>query len=466
MTSVGGSADEAALDRGNGTGRRSIHPIVAIVGRPNVGKSTLFNRLIQTRQAITDDQPGITRDIIQAHAEWNGRSFTLMDTGGFVPGGVGMEKLVREQAELALDEADLVMFLCDGSSGVTALDREIADLVRRRNQPCLLVVNKMDHPQQQRDVAEFYSLGLGEPFEVSATTGRRTGDLLDVVTDRLTSAPAVSQDEDSRASIRVVLTGRPNVGKSTLMNRLAGYRVSIVDDQPGTTRDATDIRITSNERSFTLIDTAGLRRRAKIDDQVEYYSTLRATDSIDRADVAVVLLDADEGHTTQDGRIMSQVLTAGCAMVVALNKWDLISREQGDVAAHVQRLRDRFPFLGEYPVVSMSALQGKRVAKCLEAVAGAYDSFTTRVPTAQLNRAIEEIEKRLPLSREGKEVRLLYATQNGVAPPLFVIFSNRPDLMPDSYKRYVEGRLREQFSFNGTPLRILWRRRGRSAESR
>ena len=465
MTSVGNGADETALEQ-SAAERRSIHPIVAIVGRPNVGKSTLFNRLIQTRQAITDDQPGITRDVIQAHAEWNGRTLTLMDTGGFVPGGAGMEKLVREQAEQALDEADLVVFLCDGSSGVTALDREIADLVRRRNQPCLLVVNKMDHPQQQRDVAEFYGLGLGEPFEVSAATGRQTGDLLDEVTDRLTSAPAVSQEEDSRASIRVVLTGRPNVGKSTLMNRLAGYRVSIVDDQPGTTRDATDIRISSNEQSFTLIDTAGLRRRAKIDDQVEYYSTLRATDSIDRADVAVVLLDADEGQTTQDGRIMSQVLTAGCAMVVALNKWDLISREQGDVAAHVRRLRDRFPFLGNYPVVSMSALNGKRVEKCLEAVAAAYDSFTTRVPTAQLNRAIEEIEKRLPLSREGKEVRLLYATQNGVAPPLFVIFSNRPDLMPDSYKRYVEGRLREQFDFNGTPLRILWRRRGRHADSR
>jgi GTP-binding protein len=377
-----------------------------------------------------------------------------------------MEKLVREQAEQALDEADLVIFLCDGSTGVTVLDREVADLVRRRNQPCLLVVNKMDHPQQQRDVSEFYGLGLGDPLEVSAATGRRSGDLLDAITNCFEAAPEETEEGSVVDSIRVVLTGRPNVGKSTLINRLSGYRVSIVDDQPGTTRDATDIGITWKERSFTLIDTAGLRRRARVDGQVEYYSGLRATHSIDRAQVAIVLLDADEGQTTQDGRIMSQVLDAGCAMVVALNKWDLIGPERGDPAAHIERLRDRFPFLRDYPVVCISALRGKRVEKCLEAASGAYDSYSSRVPTAQLNKTLEEIATRLPLSREGKEVKLLYATQDGVAPPRFIIFSNRPDLMPDSYKRFVEGRLRARFGFNGTPLRILWRLRARGGSSR
>ena len=437
--------------------RNATGPIVAIVGRPNVGKSTLFNRLIKVRQAITDDAPGITRDIIHAHTEWNGRAFTLMDTGGYVPDSVGLEGLVREQAQQALEEADLVIFLCDGEVGVTALDREVADMLRRREQPCLLAVNKMDHPEQQRDTSEFYSLGLGEPFAVSAATGRRTGDLLDAVVDRFDLAEPMA-DAHGGKSIRVVLAGRPNVGKSTLVNRLAGYRVSIVDDRPGTTRDATDIRISWKTRDFTLVDTAGLRRRARISDQVEYYSALRATNSIEGADVAIVLLDAGEGETTQDGRIMSQVLDSGCAMVVALNKWDLVGSES-DRKSHESALRSRFPFLVDYPVMCISALTGSRVSRCLESVAQAFDNYSTRVSTSQLNRCVDRAAAHLGLVVEGKPVRLLYATQSRAEPPTFVISSNRPDLVTEAYKRYLKKALRKEFGFAGTPLRILWRGR-------
>ncbi len=440
--------------------RGATGPIVAILGRPNVGKSTLFNRLIKVRQAITDDAPGITRDIIHAHTEWNGRTFTLMDTGGYVPDSVGLQGLVREQAQQALDEADLVIFLCDGDAGVTALDREVADMLRRREQPCLLAVNKMDHPEQQRDISEFYSLGLGEPFGVSAATGRHTGDLLDAVVERFDLVETMA-DSHGGKSIRVVLAGRPNVGKSTLVNRLAGYRVSIVDDRPGTTRDATDIRISWNSRDFTLVDTAGLRRRARIGDQVEYYSVLRATNSIEGADVVIVLLDAGEGETTQDGRIMAHALDSGCAMVVALNKWDLVDAESRDRKSHESALRSRFPFLVDYPVMCISALTGSRVSRCLEAVAQAFDNYSSRVSTSQINRCVDRAAAQLGLAVEGKEVKLLYATQSCVGPPTFVIFSNRPDLVTEAYKRYVKKALRKEFGFAGTPLRILWRRRSR-----
>ena len=443
----------------------ALRPIVAIVGRPNVGKSTLFNRLIGTRQAITDDRPGITRDCIRSVMEWNGQRFTLMDTGGLSPHAKdGMTTAVKGQVVQALDEADLVLFLCDAASGLTAVDSEIADLLRRRNCHCLLVINKMDHPDQPRSIAEFYRLGLGEPVPVSAATGRRSGDLLDLVVAAVGELE-MDDSEAADAPIRVTIAGRPNVGKSTLINRLSGQRVSIVDDAPGTTRDTTDIRLCWRDREFLLMDTAGLRRRARVVDQVEYYSSLRASGSIGQADVVLMLLDATEVGTSQDARIMSQILDEGRGMVVAINKWDLVS-DEGVQREFAVNLRDRLPFLTHYPIVFLSALTGRRAMQCLGAAARVYDRFTTRVSTARLNECLEGWRARLAPAAAGKEIRLLYATQHSTGPPTFVVFSNRPDLVAESYKRYLENNLRQAFDFEGTPLRVLWRARRRSKQPR
>jgi len=443
-------------------------PVTAILGRPNVGKSTLFNRLTGMRQAITDDQPGVTRDRVLSEVEWNGFRFALVDTGGYVPDSVdAMEVAVRHQAERALEEADLVLFVCDGSSGVTQLDREMADLLRRRPTSCVLAVNKMDHPEQLRYEGEFYALGLGDPQPVSAATGRHSGDLLDVLVERLRQLDLPPPEGDEDGGVGVVIAGRPNVGKSTLINRLAGHEVSIVADEPGTTRDPTAIRITWGEQDFVLMDTAGLRRRSRIDGQIEYYSALRASSSIQEADVVIVLVDGREGLATQDARIMSQVMEAGCGMVVAVNKWDLVDPGERGAEDFRRDLCERLPFLRDYPIVFVSALTGRRATRCLESAARAHRSCHTRVSTAELNRCVEDLGRRLSPSAGGREVRLLYATQHGVAPPTFVIFCNRPGLVGDSYRRYLENNLRREFGFVGAPLRITWRgRRGGRAQAR
>ncbi|MFC1525340.1 ribosome biogenesis GTPase Der [Candidatus Latescibacterota bacterium] len=443
-----------------------LRPVVAIVGRPNVGKSTLLNRLTGSRHAITDDQPGVTRDRVYAVTEWNGRRFTLIDTGGWVPDSRdAMEVAVREQAEQAMAEADVVLFLCDGESGVTELDREVADVLRRRQRPCLLVVNKLDHPEQHRYEGEFYSLGLGDPQPVSAATGRRSGDLLDAVIGAFENLD-IPDIPAADGAIRVAIAGRPNVGKSTLINRLAGHQVSIVSDQPGTTRDTTEIRVAWQGREFVLLDTAGLRRRSRIGDQVEYYSVLRASSTIEGADVVLVLLDGVEGLASQDARVMRQVIDSGCGLVAVVNKWDLAAPEAVEADEYRRNLRDKLPFLGDYPVIFISALTGRRVMKSLETVARTYDTCHLRVPTARLNRCVEELSRRLTPSRDGRDIRLLYATQHGVAPPTFVVFCSRPDLVADAYKRYLENSLRKEFGFEGTPLRVAWRRRRQSRKGR
>ena len=436
--------------------RQALRPVVAIVGRPNVGKSTLFNRLIGTRQSITDDRPGITRDCIRSVLEWNGINFTLMDTGGLSPHSKdAMATVVSAQVVQALDEADLVIFLCDAAAGLTAVDLEVADILRRHRCPCLLVVNKMDHPDQTRSVAEFFRLGLGDPIPVSAATGRYSGDLLDHVVEGFSDLDPGGSTPDTQ--IRVAIAGRPNVGKSTLINRLCGHRVSIVDDRPGTTRDTTDTRIRWRDREFLLMDTAGLRRRARVVDQVEYFSSLRAAETIGQADVVLVLLDAVEGGTVQDARIMAQVIDKGRGLVVAVNKWDLMVGEghQGEFA---NDLRRRLPFLSHYPIVFLSALTGMKALQCLAGTARVFDRCQTRVSTARLNQCLASWRGRLPPSG-GKDIRLLYATQNATGPPTFVIFANRPDLVSVSYRRYVENDLRREFDFEGAPLRIHWRRR-------
>ena len=448
-----------------GTGVTSQHPIrhkrpvVAIIGRPNVGKSTLFNRLIGTRRAIVDDFPGVTRDVIHAETTWDGLNFTLADTGGFIPRSKdGIAAAVCAQAELAISESDVVILLVDKTTGATDVDREVAQLLLRAQIKSLLVVNKVDTPESDTGLEEFLRLGMGDPFPVSASTGRKSGDLLEEVVSRFGAQFRDVVDEPDPA-IHLVLVGRPNVGKSTLMNRLAGHSVSVVHDEPGTTRDSTHVRISTGSQDYVLSDTAGLRRRSKVDEAVEYYSGLRASESISKANVAVALIDGTEGVTLQDLRVMNQVVDAGCALVIAVNKWDLADRAQTTGEVFRQDLYGKYPHLAPYQVLFISALTGRNVIKSLEAVDKAYATYSSRITTASLNRMLNAIAARSPPAQGGREVRLLYATQQAVAPPTFVVFSNRPDLIKSSYRRFFENQLRDQFDFRGTPIRTFWRTR-------
>jgi GTP-binding protein len=437
-----------------------VRPLVAIVGRPNVGKSTLFNRLAGRRQAITDDHPGITRDCIAVEVEWNGCRFSLMDTGGFVPFSKdAIESAVREQAELAVEQADIVMLVCDATSGATATDCEVAEVLRRNGVESLPVVNKLDSPgQEEALLGDFFSLGLGTPIPVSAASGRLSGDLLDLLTARFEVPEATSGSGEEADAIRVVLAGRPNVGKSTLMNRLAGSRVSIVHQRPGTTRDTTEIRIHWGGRRFLLMDTAGVRRRRRIDDRVEYYSSLRAARAIEQTDVTLAIIDAAEGVTTQDARIMSKIVDSGSGMAVAINKWDVVDYPK-DAGQFANSIRDRYPFLRDFPVVVLSALTGSRVSRCLETAASVFDSRRRRVPTARLNRLLGQVTAKSAARGSGRAVKILYATQQAISPPSFVVFADHPELVSDSYSRNLEKSLREEFDFKGSPLRIFWRSR-------
>jgi len=422
-------------------------------------------RLAGRRKAITDDQPGVTRDCVFAEVEWGGLHFTLVDTGCFLPRSKdAIEQAVRHQAERVLEEADLVVLVCDGTSGPTDMDADVAGVLRRSSQSSLVVINKLDSPEQGRFGGdEFYALGLGDPIGVSAATGRRSGDLLDAIVEHCPRDLAPEQSEPS-SFIRIVVSGRPNVGKSTLVNHLVGEQVRIVHNSPGTTRDSADVRFQWSGRDIVLIDTAGLRRRARVDSQIEYYSTLRASSSIEQADVAIVVLDAVEGPTVQDGRIMAQVMEAGRAMVIALNKWDDVDPERRDAETVVGNLRARFPFLGDFPVITISALTGKRISRLLDSTLQVHETYTTRIPTAKLNACISAATTHLAPTGQGREIKILYATQQGIAPPTFIIFANRPDLITDAYKRYLERRLRREFGFDGTPLRLFLRRRkGRRA---
>jgi GTPase len=435
-------------------------PIVALVGRPNVGKSTLFNRLVQARWAITDDRPGVTRDRIYATTEWQGRRLTLVDTGGYVPHGQdSMEAAVRAQAEVAVAEADVVLLICDVRAGLTDLDRELAHLLRQGQVTCIVVANKADTPEAALEVDDFRRLGLGEPFAVSAATGRRSGDLLEVVLARLGEGAEVAATATGNEPIKVVLAGRPNVGKSTLVNRLAGEEVSIVHDAPGTTRDTTSIRVRWQNRTFEILDTAGLRRRSRVEDAVEYYSSRRATDTIEAADVVIALIDAVEGWTVQDARIIGQAIDAGRGLVVAVSKWDLVAGGARTSEEFADGLRDRFPFLVDYPVVSVSGLTGKRVHRLLEWAAKVQDNRYRRIQTARLNEFLERVTRQQPPASAGAEIRFFYATQRGVAPPAFIVFTNHPELVHSSYLRLLEKRLREEYDLVGTPVRFLLRGR-------
>jgi GTPase len=435
-------------------------PIIAIVGRPNVGKSTLFNRLIGSRAAITDDWAGVTRDRIYEQVEWDGKVLTIVDTGGYMPGSKNaIEVAVRAQAEQAVEEADLVVLLVDSTIGATDLDRQIAGAIQRNGGKALVAVNKVDNEKRESEVGDFIRLGLGDPIPVSAISGRKSGDLLDAMV-KLCYADGTEYDLNQEMEpTKVSLIGRPNVGKSTLTNRLAGASISVVHDQPGTTRDTTRVLLNWKERDFVLMDTAGLRRRSKVDAQIEYYSGLRANNSMLKSDICIAMIDGDEGLAVQDLRVMGQALESGSGLVLAVNKWDICEKRGIDRGIFRESVQAKHPFLADFPMVFISALTGKSVHKCLETVFRVQDRRQQRVSTSKLNRFMERLEARAPASGGRGETRLFYATQQGIEPPTFILFYNRPENISDAHKRFIEKSLRKEFDLIGTPIRIQLRRR-------
>jgi GTP-binding protein len=432
-------------------------PIVAIVGRPNVGKSTLFNRLLGERVAIVEDTPGITRDRVYGDSEWNGRVFTVVDTGGL---GLGDEDPfgvhIQQQAETAIEEADLILFLVDARDGLTAGDEEVATVFRASGRPILLVANKADNDRMEANANEFYRLGLGEVFPVSSHSGRSVADLLDEVVDHLPPAEELAEDEDR---IKVSIVGRPNVGKSSLLNAILGEERVIVSPVAGTTRDAIDVPFDYEENSFTLIDTAGIRRAGKIQGSVEFYTVLRAERAIERSDVAVLVVDGSVGVLDGDKRVGGLANEAGRACVIFVNKWDLVKgltpKEFG------KTLRDEMPFLSYAPIVVGSAEQGKGLDHLLEGCVDVANNHALRIATGELNRVVREAVDRRPYSRRGREFKVYYATQVAVKPPTIVLFVNDPKAAHLSYMRYLENQLRGAFGFSGTPIRLLNRERAK-----
>ena len=428
-------------------------PVVAVVGRPNVGKSTLVNRLVGRRDAIVEELPGVTRDRKSFEAEWQGTEFTVVDTGGWLPGGSTLDAKVSAQSERAVREADAVLLVVDATVGVTEEDARVAEWLRRAGRPVLLVANKVDSEARRSDIWSFVSLGLGEPFAVTALHGLGTGDLLDELVKLFPEVEPREEEVVEGADIPgVAIVGRPNVGKSTLFNRLIGDERAVVHDLPGTTRDAIDTVVETDEGPIRFIDTAGMRRRSKVDDGTEYYSVVRALRAVDDADIALLVIDATEGVTHQDQRLAERVDASGCPIVVLLNKWELLDTEQRlDMARQIE---DRLHFIGTSPVLRISAKSGKGVHKLLPVLAGAIEDYHRRVPTREVNRVIQSAQAAQPAPAGA---RVLYATQGAADPPTFTLFANRE--LPPTYLRYLEGRLRDELDLGATPVKLRVRRR-------
>jgi GTP-binding protein len=433
-------------------------PIVAIIGRPNVGKSTLFNRLLKKRVAVVDDQPGITRDRNYAFTTWNKKSFYLVDTGGYVPSSKSeMEKLVKAQAEIAISEADLVLFVADAQVGEQSLDLEIARQLRKTTKGVVLVANKVDSERDEGDVHSLRRLGLGEPTAASALSGRNIGELLDRIISLL---PEQVGYEEKKETIKVAVIGRPNVGKSSFVNALLGQEKLIVSETPGTTRDAIDTQVEINGRAYTLIDTAGLRRKTKVKESLEYYTTLRTLRSVERCDVALILIEAPEGLLRQDMKIASEVRDLRKGMVMGINKWDLVEKDEKTADAYTRALKQKAPLLDFVPLIYISAKTTQRVKAAMELVLQVYDERRKRIETAELNQRLEkDIKARPPASVRGKYIKIYYVTQTGTQPPTFVFFCNYPELLQKPYLRYLENRIREHFGFLGSPIRIKVKKR-------
>jgi len=429
-------------------------PLVAIVGRPNVGKSTLFNRIVGRRIAIVEDTAGITRDRIYAEAEWNGREFVIIDTGGITLNERDPLKTeVTVQAQVALEEADVILLMVDAEAGVTPSDREIADRLRGSTKPVMVVANKADNDVRSADSSEFYDLGIGEVFPVSALNGRCVADLLDAVVEALPEEGGAGYPEDA---IRIAIIGRPNVGKSSLVNAIVGEKRVIVSEIPGTTRDAVDTVLRRDDQMIVLVDTAGIRKAGKIQGSVEYYTVLRAVRAMERADVAMVVIDAAEGLCDGDKRVAGLAHEAGRACVLVVNKWDLISEEP--MREFAEEVRRQIPFLDYAPVVFTSAVNGTGVSDAVVTALDAASNHAMRIPTGELNRIIQEAVDAHPYARKGRDLKIKYATMSDVKPPTIVVFVNDPDLAHFSYVRYLENQIRREYSYEGTPLRLIIRK--------
>ena len=434
-------------------------PTVAIVGRPNVGKSTLFNRILGGRPAIVSDQPGTTRDRHFGDAEWQGRHFWVVDTGGLLPDSDdSMDRAIRAQVEFALDEADVILFVVDGREGLNPVDRAIAERLRKAGRPVILAVNKLDNLENSTEQYGFYSLGFGDPVGVSAAVGKGSGDLLDGVVERLPPFDPAEAEE----AINVAVVGRPNVGKSSIVNRLLGEERHVVAPQAGTTRDAIDSTLRFQGRTLNFIDTAGLRRRAKVEDDLEFYSTLRTERAIERAHVAVLVVDAAVGLHNQDLRIATRAWDEGAGLIILVNKWDLVQEKDANTARQGQEtLIAKAPFLRYVPFLYVSAVTGQRVRKVLDLIVEVAEGRQRRVPTSEVNKVLASlVERNAPPQKPGEEVKLLYASQIATAPPTLAIVSNRPEEVPESYQRYLAHGFREVWPFTGSPLRLKFTRRG------
>ncbi len=434
-------------------------PLVAIVGRPNVGKSMLFNRLVGRRLSIVEDTPGVTRDRIYAECEWSGHTFNLVDTGGIEPHTADeMLLFMRAQADIAIDTADVVILVCDVQVGVTAADQEVASLLLRAKKPVVLAVNKCDRPgEPPAEFYEFYNLGLGDPVRVSAVQGTGTGDLLDECIRYLPSAEA----EEAEELINVAVIGKPNAGKSSLINRILGEERVIVSDIPGTTRDAVDSRVENAYGKFNFIDTAGLRKQSRIDDRIEHFSTLRTQMAVERADVCVIMIDALAGVTEQDTKVAGLAHDAGKPSVIAVNKWDAVEKDTNSARRFENDVRTMLAYMDYAPVVFISALTGQRLDKLFDLIRAGYEAAGKRVTTGQLNQVLSEAVTRMqPPTKKGRQLKIYYMTQTGVRPPQFVAFCNDAELFHYSYRRYLENRIRDAYGFEGTPIRTTIKQRG------
>lgn len=435
-------------------------PVVAVVGRPNVGKSTLFNKLIGQRLSIVKDTPGVTRDRIFSPCEWSGRHFMLADTGGIEPHSDDLLlKQMRQQANLAIEQAEVIVLVTDIQSGVTAADEDIAVMLKKSGKPVVLCVNKCDAPgAMPAEFYEFYNLGLGDPIAVSSVHGTGTGDLLDAVLQYL---PEQTEEEEPTDIIRVAVIGKPNAGKSSLINRIAGEERSIVSDMAGTTRDAIDTEIHNSFGDFVFIDTAGLRRKSRVDDAIEKYSVLRAQMAIERADVCVIMIDGAEGFTEQDSKVAGLAHEQGKACIIAVNKWDAVEKDTHTMDTMRKKLMNDFSFMPYAPFIFLSAKTGQRVDRLFELIKYVAQQNSMRISTGMLNDVLAEATTRVqPPTDKGKRLRIYYMTQPSTNPPTFVCFVNRADLFHFSYQRYLENQLRETFGLEGTPIRFIIREKG------
>ncbi|HEX6926255.1 MAG TPA: ribosome biogenesis GTPase Der [Longimicrobiaceae bacterium] len=435
-------------------------PVVAVVGRPNVGKSTFFNRVVGERIAIVEDRPGVTRDRNFARADWNGRHFYIVDTGGMVEGSdEPMDRLIRQQVLAAIEEADVVVFMVDGKEGPNPLDYAVAERLRRSDRPVLLLVNKVDNLGSPTALQhhDFWDLGLGEPLPVSSLSGKGSGDVLDAIVERLPSA-GEAEEEDA---LRVAVVGVPNVGKSSFVNRLLGEERLVVSEVAGTTRDAIDTPLQYHGRKLIFVDTAGLRRQSRVHESVEYYSALRTERSIERADVCLLLVDATEPIHQQDLRIAQKAWDAGCGLIIVANKWDLVEKDTMTAPNFEKALREKAPFLEWVPIIFTSAVTGLRVQKTLDLVLSVQEQRARRIPTHEVNEVLNQLVTRTrPPQYQGHPVRFYYATQVAIEPPTIVAWTNLPEGVPESYLRYLHNGFRRAWGFMGAPLRIRLKRRG------